>query len=100
MTFYSVNNQVGLDLPPGEISNYSKSFEHLLKGKNFHLVADVDIDVAAELVDTGVNMGTQVAGKFLQQSLNVLNDGGVKYRDVIVDGKVGPKTIASLGLTD
>lgn len=52
--------------------------------------------VAAEVVDTGVNMGTGRAGKFLQRSLNVLNVGGSLYPDLVVDGNIGPMTIHAL----
>lgn len=53
-------------------------------------------DVAAEIVDTGVNMGVGRAGKFLQRALTVLNSGGVLYPDLVVDGDVGPATIHAL----
>ena len=52
--------------------------------------------VCEEVVDTGVNMGTGRAGKFLQRSLNVLNKKGSLYRDLTVDGAVGPATIKAL----
>jgi lysozyme family protein len=62
----------------------------------FDKIAEVDSDVAAELVDTGVNMGTAVAGKFLQQALNAFNDGGSKYPDLAVDGIVGKASVSAL----
>jgi len=37
-----------------------------------------------------------VAGKYLQRSLNALNQRGTFYSDVPVDGDVGPVTIAAL----
>ncbi len=52
--------------------------------------------VCEEVVDTGVNMGTGRAGKFLQRCLNVLNKRGSLYRDLVVDGGVGPATICAL----
>jgi lysozyme family protein len=52
--------------------------------------------VAAELVDTGVNMGPKVASTFLQRALNGLNNGGRDYGDLLVDGVCGPGTIAAL----
>jgi lysozyme family protein len=45
---------------------------------------------------TAVNMGTSTAGLFLQRALNVLNNGATFYRDVTVDGAVGPMTLAAL----
>lgn len=52
--------------------------------------------VAAEVVDTAVNMGTGRAGTFLQRSLNVLNDRGRLYPDIKIDGRIGPGTISAL----
>lgn len=52
--------------------------------------------VCEEVVDTGVNMGTGRAGKFLQRCLNVLNRRGSLYRDLVVDGGIGPATISAL----
>lgn len=44
-------------------------------------------EVAAELFDTGVNMGTSTATKFLQRAVNALAGSGIA-----VDGKMGPAT--------
>jgi len=52
--------------------------------------------VAEELADTAVNMGVGRAARFLQRSLNVLNDRERRYADVRVDGQIGPKTMAAL----
>ena len=52
--------------------------------------------IAAELFDTGVNMGPAVATAFLQRALNALNRGGRDYPDVLLDGRVGPQTLAAL----
>lgn len=57
--------------------------------------------VANELYDTSVNMGKVIEGKFLQQILNAFNynttaTNHLYYADLIVDGNVGPKTIAAL----
>lgn len=53
-------------------------------------------EIAEELFDTAVNMGTGVAVKFLQRTLSVLNGGETKYPKVTVDGAMGPGTIAAL----
>jgi lysozyme family protein len=53
-------------------------------------------DVAAELFDTGVNMGPAVAVTFLQRALTALNRGGKDYPDLTPDGRVGPATLAAL----
>jgi lysozyme family protein len=52
--------------------------------------------VAAELFDTGANMGPAVAATFLQRALTALNRGGSDYADLTPDGRVGPSTLAAL----
>ena len=63
---------------------------------SFDKVANVAPRLAAELFDTGVNMGTGVAGRFLQRALNGLNRGGRDYADIKVDGIIGPGTLKAL----
>ncbi|MEG3148654.1 glycosyl hydrolase 108 family protein [Sphingomonas sp. ZT3P38] len=62
----------------------------------FDRIAVLSMPIAAELVDTGVNMGPKVPGVFLQRALNALNNGGKDYSDVVADGAVGPATIGAL----
>lgn len=62
-----------------------------VEGPGFSAVAKVSPAVAAELVDTGVNMGPTVAGRFLQRALNLLTDGGLA-----VDGAIGPASLGRL----
>jgi len=57
---------------------------------------DLSEAVAAEMMDTGVNMGTGRAVRFLQRSLNALNKMGTLYPDLEIDGGMGPKTLISL----
>lgn len=52
--------------------------------------------LAAELFDTGVNMGPEVAIGFLQRALNALNRGGSDYPDLTRDDLIGPKTLSAL----
>jgi lysozyme family protein len=59
-------------------------------------VAELAPDLAAELFDTGINMGTSIPGKFLQRALNVLNRQGRDYPDIGTDGRIGTMTIAAL----
>ena len=49
--------------------------------------------IAAEVADTGVNMGPGKAAEFLQQALNAFNDRGRYYPDLDVDGDIGGKTL-------
>src|SRR5215207_7050502 len=52
--------------------------------------------LAAELFDTGANMGPAVATTFLQRALTALNRNGKDYPDLVPDGRVGPATLAAL----
>lgn len=63
---------------------------------HFDLVGEIAPVIAAELFDTGVNMGPPVAARFLQRALNALNRGASDYPDVAVDGQLGPSTTAAL----
>jgi len=65
-------------------------------GPGFERVADIAPRLAAELFDTGVNMGPAVAIGFLQRSLNALNRGGSDWSDLDVDRRIGPQTLAAL----
>lgn len=62
----------------------------------FDAVAAIAPGVAAELFDTGVNMGPGVAAGFLQRSLNALNRQGRDWPDIEVDRAIGPATIDAL----
>ncbi len=52
--------------------------------------------IAAEMFDTGANMGPAVAATFLQRALTALNRNGKDYPDLVPDGRVGPATLAAL----
>ena len=52
--------------------------------------------IAAELFDTGVNMGPAVAVTFFQRALTALNRSGSDYPDLVPDGRIGPNTLAAL----
>jgi len=53
-------------------------------------------NIANELFDTGVNLGVGKAAEFLQTTLNTLNKNNKIYDDLVVDGKIGPKTLKAL----
>jgi lysozyme family protein len=59
-------------------------------------VALISRPVAFELFDTGINMGTDQAGEFLQMSLNAFNRQGRDYDDIEVDGAIGNQTLEAL----
>ena len=52
--------------------------------------------LAAELFDTGVNMGPAVAVTFLQRALTALNRNAADYPDLTPDGRIGPATLTAL----
>jgi lysozyme family protein len=62
----------------------------------FNQVARRAAKVAAELSDTGANMGPGVAATFLQRALPALNRNGRDYPDLVPDGRVGTMTLAAL----
>ena len=62
----------------------------------FDRVAERAPALAAELFDTGVNMGPAVAIAFVQRALNALNRGATDYPDIAADGAIGPETLAAL----
>jgi lysozyme family protein len=47
-------------------------------------------DLANEVLDTGVNCGTEAAAKMLQEALNLCNVFQKLYQNITMDGKVGP----------
>ena len=62
----------------------------------FDRIAPIAPDVAAELFDTGVNMGPGVAVMFLQRALNALNRGASDYADIVPGVRIDDATIAAL----
>jgi lysozyme family protein len=62
----------------------------------FDQVAERAPRVAAELFDTGANMGPAVAATFLQRALTALNRGGKDFPDLVPDGRISPATLTAL----
>lgn len=62
----------------------------------FDQVAKRSARIAAELFDTGVNMGPAVATTFLQRALTALNRNAQDYPDLTPDGRVGPLTLHAI----
>lgn len=67
-----------------------------LKPINFDALAEISVMIAAEVADTGVNMGPATAARFLQQALNALNRNQKDYSDILEDAQIGPATIQAL----
>jgi len=62
----------------------------------FNDIAQRSARIAAELFDTGVNMGPAVAVTFLQRALTALNRNRRDYADLTPDGRIGPATLNAL----
>ncbi len=62
----------------------------------FDRVAALAPQVAAELFDTGINMGPAVAVAFLHRALNALNRGARDYPDLVPGGRIDDATLAAL----
>jgi lysozyme family protein len=62
----------------------------------FDRIAELAPKLAAELFDTGINMGTLTATSYLQRALNALNRNSADYADIIVDRQIGPATLNAL----
>lgn len=62
----------------------------------FARIAAINISIAEELVDSGVNCGPGRPGKWLQRTLNLLNRQAQLFPDLVVDGALGPASQAAL----
>lgn len=62
----------------------------------FDEVAERSPAIAAELFDTGANMGPAVAATFLQRALTALNRNGQDFADLVPDGRIGDRTLGAL----
>lgn len=52
--------------------------------------------IANQVYDIAVNGGTKTAGRYLQRTLNLLNQQQRDYADLLVDGRIGSKTITAM----
>jgi lysozyme family protein len=62
----------------------------------YAFVAEIAPKVAAELFDTGVNMGVATATGFLQRALNALNRNQQDYPHLKVDRAIGARTLGAI----
>jgi lysozyme family protein len=62
----------------------------------FDRIAVMAPNVAAELFDTGVNMGPGVAVSFLHRALNALNRGASDYADIVPGVRIDDTTVDAL----
>lgn len=86
----------------GPMEDMPEAFARLIYRKRyisepaFDKVDLVSSSIAAELIDTGVNMGPARPAEALQRLLNAFNQKGTRYPDVFPDGRIGPLTLDSL----
>ena len=85
-----------IDLPKEKAFEiYLNDYWHSVRGDDLELISE---KLADEVADTAVNMGVKRSGEFLQRALNALNNRGVYFDDLTIDGAIGRKTIDALGL--
>jgi len=75
---------------------YSLYLNEYVQRVNFDDIHAVSAIVGEEVIDTGINMGQYTAAVFLQRWLNVFNNKQSYYKDLVIDGQVGPATITAL----
>ena len=56
----------------------------------------INHDVAYEMFDTGVNLGSHAARTYLQEALNLLNRDGKSWNEILEDGRLGPRSLGTL----
>ena len=72
-------------------SFYRTEFWNSIKGDSI-----TDQLIANKIYDMAVNMGIKQASIYLQKSINLLNRNQTQYKDITVDGAIGPATLAAL----
>ncbi|WP_312951726.1 glycoside hydrolase family 108 protein [Superficieibacter sp.] len=86
----------------GEMRDMTRMEAYDILEKNYWLkpgfdrISELSWPIAFELCDAAVNIGPRLPCTWLQRWLNVLNREQKNYCDIVVDGKIGAKTIAAL----
>jgi lysozyme family protein len=83
-----------LDLPyPLALTIAKTEFWDTLRLDEIHALSPA---IAGKLFDINLNMWYGAAAKFLQRSLNALNRQGKDYPDLVVDGRIGTKSVDAI----
>lgn len=82
------------DMPREEAERIYR--EEYFKAPGFDVVSSVYPGVAAELFDSGVNLGQHWPALWLQMCLNSFNMKGDWWPDIAEDGDIGPATMRAL----
>jgi lysozyme family protein len=84
----------------GEMKDLPLEFAKSVYKKGYWDSLSLDLvnsdSVAWNVFDCAVNCGVATSAKMLQRSLNVMNNRQKLWKDLVVDGKVGKKTIEAL----
>lgn len=72
---------------------YRNKFWHPIAGDQ---LAELSPAIALKVFDVGVNVNTVRASEWLQLALNLLNRNQLLYKDLLVDGDIGFRTIGTL----
>ncbi len=70
---------------------YEENYWNKIKGYELK-----DQKIANKVFDVAVNMGIGTSIKFLQKGLNILNRNEKNYKNIVVDGIIGDKTLSAL----
>jgi lysozyme family protein len=63
---------------------------------NIYLDKVASDKIAQEIFDSSLNFGLSIGGRFIQQTVNVLNKQQALFPNITVDGKIGPKTVEAI----
>jgi len=74
---------------------YRTNFWNRIMGDELALAS---VAVANEVFDTAVNLGVQDAARILQTALNMQREAMTAHEALVIDGKIGPKTLGFLRL--
>ena len=86
----------------GHMRNMPREFAFALYKRDYwDVIRGDDLEglspgIAFEVMDTCVNRGRHWASVYLQEALNCMNWAQRLYPDIVVDGKIGDKTISAL----
>lgn len=68
-------------------------FTDYIQKPGFLPIVELSKGVGHKLIDAGVNAGPQRPSRWLQIALNSVNRDQKDYKDIPVDGKIGPGTV-------
>jgi lysozyme family protein len=86
----------------GELHSLVHDFylDNFWNRKNLSEVDKISHLIAEYVFDYGVNQGSGRSALALQEGINFLNRNQLIFKDLVVDGKVGPRTIEALKMID